>query len=420
MPPALICLSHLRWDFVYQRPNHLMARAARDRRVYFVEEPAGTDGKPFLEKHEVDGVTVVRPHLPEGLPETEVAHALERLVEDLVASERITDPWLWYYTPMAMRWTRGLDASAVIYDCMDELSAFRDAPPELVALERQLFSRADVVFTGGRSLYEAKARQHPRVHAMPSAVDVAHFARARRPGTDPADQAGIPHPRIGYYGVIDERIDLDLITDVARLRPDWQLVLVGPVAKLAPDEVPTGDNIHRLGLKQYADLPEYLRGWDVAIMPFALNDATRYISPTKTPEYLAGGTPVVSTAVRDVVHPYEDLGLVRIAGTAEEFVDAIEAALGDDVADLQKRADSVLAQMSWDATWARMHGIVRSAVAERATAPVPATATRPQPQPVLRPAGGMGAAMGSTAARRPIAPTAAQRRQSTPATRVGS
>ena len=379
MPPALLCLSHLRWDFVYQRPNHLMARAARDRRVYFVEEPIPADADARLETHEVDGVTVVRPHLPEHLAAAEREPTLAGLVQRLIRREEIVSPWLWYYTPMALRWTRGVEASAVVYDCMDELSAFRGAPSELVNLETELFLRADVVFTGGRSLYEAKAARHPRVHAMPSAVEVAHFARARSAGAEPADQAAIGRPRIGYYGVIDERIDLDLIAEVARLRPDWNFVLVGPVAKLAPEEIPTAPNIHRLGMKSYAELPDYLGGWDVAMMPFALNEATRFISPTKTPEYLAGGKPVVSTAIRDVVHPYADLDLVRIAGSADEFVAAIDAALQDDVHDLRARADGLLSEMSWDATWARMHGIVRAAIAERAAVRQPAPARMPAP-----------------------------------------
>jgi UDP-galactopyranose mutase len=248
------------------------------------------------------------------------------------------------------------------------------APPELVALEQELFRLADVVFTGGRSLYEVKVRQHRNVHALPSAVEVAHFARARRPAPDPQDQAAIPGPRIGYYGVIDERLDTQLITDVAERRPDWQMVLVGPVAKLAPEEVPSGPNIHHLGLKRYGELPDYLGGWDVAIMPFARNEATRYISPTKTPEYLAGGRPVVSTSIRDVVEPYGRMGLVRIADTADDFVDAIDAALRDDVPALLRRADGLLAEMSWDATWARMDGLVQSAASDRA-------------QPILVPVG---------------------------------
>jgi glycosyltransferase involved in cell wall biosynthesis len=358
MSRDLLCFSHLRWDFVYQRPNHLMARAARNRRVFFVEEAVIDDGPARLEKRPHDGLVVVVPHLPANLLEVEQTALLQGLIKDLVARERIEEPWLWYYTPMALEWTRHLEASAVVYDCMDELSAFRGAPRELLHLEAELLARADLVFTGGRSLYEAKAGRHSRVFAMPSAVDVAHFASARLPQADPGDQEGIGRPRIGYYGVIDERIDRDLVSAIANERPDWHLVLVGPVAKLAADEVPVGPNVHSLGMKPYDALPRYLAGWDVAIMPFAINEATRYISPTKTPEYLAGGRPVVSTPIRDVVEPYGRLELVRIADTSDAFIAAIDEALREDPTEVRARADVLLAQISWDATWARMEDLV--------------------------------------------------------------
>jgi len=382
MAPDLLCFSHLRWDFVYQRPNHLMARAARDRRVFFVEEPEFVEQAPNLRVSTVDGIHIVRPLLPEGLSPEGARLTLELLLQELVEGERIDRPWLWYYTAMALPATRALQGSAVIYDCMDELSAFRGAPPDLVRLEAELIDRADVVFTGGRSLWEAKADRHPRVHAMPSAVDVGHFRAARQPGDDPRDQAQIGRPRIGYYGVIDERIDQALLEAVAAARPEWQIVLVGPVAKLTPDEVPSAPNIHHLGLKHYDELPAYVRGWDVAIMPFAINEATRYISPTKTPEYLAAGRPVVSTPVRDVVEPYGRLDVVRIAETADAFVAAIDQALATPTSTFLPRADSLLAEMSWDRTWNRMQAAVADALAHRRQLPaVPRVAV---PAPMAR------------------------------------
>ncbi len=380
----LVCFSHLRWDFVFQRPNHLMVRAARDRRVFFVEEPVGRDGRPGLELIGRDGLTVVRPHLPEGLSPAGRDEALRELIDDLFAGEDIHDPWLWYCTPAALPWTRHLAASAVVYDCMDELTAFRNAPPLLVTLEAELLARADIVFTGGMSLYEAKAHRHPRVHAVPSAVDLRHFARARQPGPDPSDQAAIPHPRIGYHGVIDERLDVDLIRSLAAARPDWRIVLVGPVAKLAPDELPTGPTIHHLGPRSYETLPDYLRGWDVAIMPFALNDATHFISPTKTPEYLAGGKAVVSTPIRDVVEPYGRLGLVHIADTADAFVEAVDEVLRDGHPASRERVDALLAHMSWDSTWTRMHGLVTDATPRRRRLPIPGFVPRHRRGAALR------------------------------------
>jgi UDP-galactopyranose mutase len=365
----LLCLSHLRWDFVYQRPQHLLSRCARARRTFFFEEPVFGDGPLRLELKERDGgVLVAVPHLPEELT-SEVARdaAQAVLVEKLLAERGGGDFILWYYTPMALRFTRSLRPLATVYDCMDELSAFRGASPLLRTLEQELLARADLVFTGGQSLYEAKRGRHPHVYAFPSSIDYAHFARARAAaGTaDPADQSGIARPRLGFFGVIDERFDIELIEAVARLRPDWQLVLVGPVVKIDPATLPRRDNIHYLGMKSYEELPAYLAGWDVALLPFARNESTRFISPTKTPEYLAAGRPVVSTSIRDVVRPYGELGLARIADTPEEFVAACEAAMSEDASPRVERADAFLAQTSWDRTWSRMSELIDEVVAAR-------------------------------------------------------
>jgi glycosyltransferase involved in cell wall biosynthesis len=356
--PAVICFSHLRWHFVYQRPQHLMTRFARVMRVFFVEEPVfGETSAPVLERHPQDsGVTVVVPRLPHGLDEAGRIAAQRRLIDGLCRDQGIAEPILWYYTPMSGPFSEHLDARAVVYDCMDELSAFKGAPPTLLENERRLFERARVVFTGGVSLYEAKRHQHPSVHAFPSSVEVGHFRQARESLADPSDQAAIPRPRIGHYAVLDERLDLGLLAGIADARPDWQLVLVGPVVKIDPAELPRRPNIHYLGGKSYAELPAYLAGWDAAFMPFALNESTRFISPTKTPEYLAAGRPVVSTPIKDVVRTYGERGLVRIASTTAEFVVALEATLdgGWDRQAWLAEVDVLLAQMSWDTTWNRM------------------------------------------------------------------
>jgi UDP-galactopyranose mutase len=246
---------------------------------------------------------------------------------------------------------------------MDELSAFAHAPAELKSREAELMRRSHVMFTGGQSLYEAKRHAHPNVHPFPSSVDVEHFARARGITADPPDQAGIPRPRFGFFGVIDERMDLDLIAGVADARPEWQLVLLGPIVKIDPVNLPRRGNIHYPGSKTYQELPQYIAGWDVALLPFARNDATRFISPTKTPEYLAAGKPVVSTSIRDVVRPYAHQGLVRIADTVDEFVAACEAALAEQASERLRKADVFLRQTSWDGTWSRMRNLVDAALA---------------------------------------------------------
>jgi UDP-galactopyranose mutase len=370
----LVCFSHLRWDFVYQRPQHLLSRFARTRRVFFIEEPLALSAdEAHLElTQRADGLTVAVPRLPAGISACQADELQASLVEELFAAAGIRRFVLWYYTPMALGATGGLPpALAIVYDCMDELSAFRGAPPELVLREAELFQRADLVFTGGQSLYEAKRRQHPTTHLFPSSVDVAHFARSRTPQVEPADQAGIPRPRLGFFGVLDERFDADLVAAVADLRPDWHVVLLGPVAKIEAGSLPRRPNIYYLGAKAYADLPVYLAGWDVAMIPFARNAATRFVSPTKTPEYLAAGRPVVSTSIRDVVRPYGEQGLVRIADEPIAFVAAAEAAMAEDAAERLARADACLATTSWDRTWSAMARLIDGVVERRLRMGVP-------------------------------------------------
>jgi glycosyltransferase involved in cell wall biosynthesis len=364
--PDLICFSHLRWKFVVQRPQHLLTRCALERRVFYVEEPLyDAHAGARLDIERCDGVTVVVPHLPEGCREQDAVALQRTLVDELIARARIAQCVLWYYTPMAVPFTNHLTACAIVYDCMDELSAFAHAPAALKRNESELLRRAHLVFTGGQSLYEAKRDAHPNVHAFASSVDVAHFAQARQITTDPPDQASIARPRLGFFGVIDERMDIDLVAGVAAARPDWQLVMLGPVVKIDPAVLPRPGNVHYLGAKKYDELPRYIAGWDVALLPFARNDATRYISPTKTPEYMAAGKPVVSTSIRDVVRPYGQQGLVRIADTVDTFVAACEAALAEDAAVRRREADAFLRQTSWDGTWARMRRLLDAALTSR-------------------------------------------------------
>ena len=370
--PALLCFSHLRWDFVYQRPQHLMSRFAQRRRVYYVEEPTFGSGAARYELSAREhGLRVVVPRLPHGLSEEERDASLRHVVDELMQAEDITDFVAWYYTPMALPWTRHLEAETVVYDCMDELSLFRGAPREIVDRERELIAMADVVFAGGASLYEAKRHRSSNVHCLPSSIDASHFRRARTFDGDPADQAKIPHIRLGFAGVIDERMDIELLDGLAAARPDWHLVLVGPVVKIDPAQLPRRANIHYLGSKPYAELPAYLSGWDIALLPFALNEATRFISPTKTPEYLAAGCPVVSTPIRDVVNPYGIAELARIAHTVQGFIAAVEGELArpDDVRrSWLTRVDGFLSTMSWDRTHRQMAALISRADTDDADA----------------------------------------------------
>lgn len=366
-PPALIVLSHLRWEFVFQRPQHLMTRLAEHFRIYFVEEPQLHDAPPRLQVRRVaDNLTVCVPHTPIAAPgfHDDQLAALEMLLEDLVEREALREPLVWLYTPMALPLAEKLAPRVMIYDCMDELSAFLNAPRQLIQRENALLRRADLVFTGGPSLFEAKRDRHPSVHCMPSSVDAAHFAQALSADVDHPAQVAIPRPRLGFYGVIDERLDLPLLDAIATARPDWQLVLVGPVVKIDPATLPQRPNIHYLGQQPYDELPQFLAGWDVCLLPFALNEATRYISPTKTLEYMAAGKPVVSTPIRDVVMPYSSL--VSIADDAGEFLKACELALAMSPQArgcLAARMAATVAGTSWDRTVARMRELIEAAAA---------------------------------------------------------
>ena len=378
-PTTLICFSHLRWNFVFQRPQHLMSRFAREMNVIFWEEPMDIEPKEtaYLQVREAQDAANVRiavPHLPKGMPEDAREAALKRLLDAHLASQH-GSLIAWYYTPMMLPFSRHITPDVTVYDAMDELSKFKFAPEHLLSYEQELIDRADVVFTGGSSLFEAKKDRHDNVHCFPSSVDRAHFAKARARQFDPADQEDLPRPRLGFYGVIDERFDTDLLAKIAEMRPNWSFVMVGPVVKIAPEDLPKRHNIHYLGGKTYDQLPSYLSGWDVALMPFAMNESTQFISPTKTPEYLAGGRPVVSTPVKDVVRHYGELEGVQIASTPEEFVQGCERAL-----ELAKNpesgwlaeADLMLSASSWDTTQARMAGLIADVMGTRTGATSPA------------------------------------------------
>ena len=361
----LVCFSHLSWKFVYQRPQHLLSRFTKDYAVYYIEE--------FIYSTEEDGysinitnenVTVIVPHLCNSIKEVRnETKRKEIILKNLFKEHSIQSYIFWYYTPMALAFTANFNPLAIVYDCMDELSAFKFAPPELKTYEQELFKKANVVFTGGNNLYKAKKAQHHNIHSFPSSIDKAHFKAARDNINEVADQSKIPHPRLGFYGVIDERFDIDLIKQAADAQPDWHFVLVGPVIKIDASTLPKNKNIHYLGPKTYEELPSYLSGWDIALIPFAINESTRYISPTKTPEYLAGGKPVISTAITDVINPYHELGLVHIVQNAEDLVQMATSELSmTDKSEWLTKVDEYLSTISWNATWERMHELMQNEI----------------------------------------------------------
>ena len=370
---ALVVFSHLRWRFVYQRPQHVVSRLARSQRVLFIEEPERADDMPASWEREQHGpnLTVLRPRTPvapSGFGGAQQA-LLARMVRTLVAKERIPSCTAWLYTPMALPLARAIDPDLIVYDCMDELSAFLGAPPELRARENELLAEADVVFTGGPSLHRAKRGRHPNVHCFPSSVDVAHFAAARNGLPEAADQRDLPRPRLGFCGVLDERLDTTLLDAVAGRHPDWQIVMVGPTVKIDPASLPRRPNLHYLGSRRYADLPAYLTGWDVCLLPFAHNAATRFISPTKTLEYMAAARPIASTSIADVAAHYADI--VHLGDGPDGFVAACERALSASAAERERRrqrADAVVRETSWDRTVAGMERVLADLVSPPARA----------------------------------------------------
>jgi UDP-galactopyranose mutase len=367
----LLCFSHLRWDFVWQRPQHVISRLARDREVFFVEEPLFEDGAGApaagarFALREADGVTVAQPVCadpgPGGGPALDAMYA--RLTDELVRSRGLGGFTAWFYTPMLLPAISRRSPALVVYDAMDELSLFKGAPADLLPRERRLLERADLVFTGGVSLGRAKARLHDTVYAFPSGVEVEHYGRALDPRTVvPEDLAAVPGPRVGFFGVIDERLDLALLDAAAAARPELHFVLLGPVLKIGADELPRRPNLHYLGQKAYRDLPAYVKGFDVCMMPFALNEATRFISPTKTLEYMAAHKPIVSTPVADVVGQYQQA--VQIAGDVDAFTAAIDTALAETAGEREARTARerrLLERNTWDAIVERMDERMRQA-----------------------------------------------------------
>ncbi len=368
---TLVVFSHLRWDFVLQRPQHLLSRLAARHPVLFIEEPVATDSaRSFWEcSRPAAGVLVCRPRTP--VAETGFSarqlELLEPMVADLVRREASGPTVAWFYTPMALPLAQAFAPAALVYDCMDELSLFLGAPPELLPRERELMDRADVVFTGGPSLYEARRGRHPNVHCFPSSVDAAHFHQALTGLIpEPSDQASLPHPRLGFYGVIDERLDREILDRLATAHPEWRIVMVGPVVKIDPAALPRHPNILYTGQRTYAELPAYLAGWDVSLLPFAQNDATRFISPTKTLEYMVAERPIVSTPIRDVAGPYRDI--VYFGASPDEFVHACETALASGRDERERRAllmRRVLERTSWDRTAADMDRLIGEAIGGR-------------------------------------------------------
>ncbi|HEY0490054.1 MAG TPA: glycosyltransferase [Telluria sp.] len=364
--PTIIVFCHLRWDFVFQRPQHLLTRLAKHYKIILIEEPIHHEGTNFLRQTEVaPNVTVCQPHtnIPVWGFHDDQIPSLKPLLAGLVPDDE--DPIVWFYTPMALPLLQDFHPSLVVYDCMDELAAFKNSPKQLLQRETALLGIADIVFTGGPSLYEAKRERHANAHCFSSSVDAAHFRKSLDRSIAHESHADIPHPRLGFYGVIDERFDIDLLTALADARPEYHIVLVGPVVKIDPASLPQRANIHYMGQQTYDALPTFLAAWDVCLLPFAMNDSTKFISPTKVLEYMAAELPCVSTPITDVKVPYGHV--VAIAHTYDEFIQACDVAVAmtpEQKAAMVDAMRAVVAGTSWDVTVERMRALIDAAPRE--------------------------------------------------------
>ena len=360
---TIICFSHLRWNFVYQRPQHLCTRFSKEYTIYFVEEPIFSEG----DDHNItapagNNIHIVTPCLNRSNT-SDTGSRQEILLNKMIVEENICRYVFWYYSPMMFLFSKQFQPALVVYECMDELSTYKFAPPQLKEAEQELLKKADVVFTGGYSLYHAKKNLHHNIYPFPSSIEKERFSKARACNQEPVDQQHISHPRLGFFGVLDERFDIDLIREAAKQKPRWNFIFIGPVVKIHPDDLPRRENIFFLGAKSYDELPAYINGWDIALIPFAINESTKFISPTKTPEYLAAGKPVISTAIKDVVDPYGKQNLVSIIHSAQEFIDAGEKILQQkNKTKWLEEVDGFLAENSWENTFTKMNAIIKKAL----------------------------------------------------------
>jgi glycosyltransferase involved in cell wall biosynthesis len=372
----IIVHCHLRWDFVWQRPQQIFSRLAENHRILFIEDPVIAEGEPRLAIDEpMPNLVRIVPQIPQHLAvnsdkdaEIFLPQIRQALGEHPLLAGQFDEPVHWFYSPMSAPGYLGqFGGPGVVYDCMDELANFRFAPPDIADRERFVMSKAEVVFTGGFQLFESKSKHHGNVHFYGCGVDVDHYGKARLEDTKVPDAlASLPKPVFGYFGVIDERLDYELVAALAERFPDASVAMAGPFAKIDPNELPKHPNIHWLGQQKYEDLPSLVKGFDLCLMPFALNEATKYINPTKTLEYMAGGKPVVSTAIADVVRNFTPI--VQVAHSPEEFVDAVERAWRSPDADLIAEGIARAADATWDATVASMRRDIQEAVFDRASA----------------------------------------------------
>ncbi len=355
-PYDLVVFSHLRWNFVYQRPQHILSRLAKSYNILFVEEPF----HPNPENENTSFINQVFPNLSVFNSYTDSIDSTLKLLKETLGSQTIATAW--FYSPSFVNALKIFSFDKVVFDCMDELTLFKNAPQSLIEQEKELLSKSDIVFTGGKSLYSSKKKHHHNVYCFPSSVDRKHFEKAQNGIKVPDEMDAFTGIVVGYYGVVDERIDYDLLEQTAQMNPTVDFVLIGPFAKVNPESLPSLPNIHFLGMRNYEQLPNYLKRFDIAMMPFAMNDATKYISPTKTLEYMAGGKCIISTPVYDVVRDYDKQ--IEIIENAEQFTSSINKLICQHKASHYLKYQEILDRTSWDNTVKEMYSLMKQSIRE--------------------------------------------------------
>jgi len=374
----IIVHCHLCWDWVWQRPQQFISRLSQRHRILFVETvaPAPDLARPlarYRTAQNFPNVTILTLQFPSWRwgDGKYVDSERRRIVQEFIAgpvAEQFKDPVQWFYDPMAAPAFAGqMNEVLTVYDCMDELSKFRCAPPQIVEREAELLKRADVVFTGGRKLFEAKSEHNDNCHFYGCGVDCEHFGKAlAQETTVPEDLAAITSPVaertkpiLGYFGVVDERMDYELICRLADANRDWSVVMIGPTMKVDEATLPKRPNLHWLGQRSYQQLPAYCKGFDVCLMPFALNESTEFINPTKALEYMASGRMIVSTAVPDVVRNFGTV--IKIAKEHDQFIRLCREAVERPEPDAIKRGSQMACENTWERIVSRMEEHVEEA-----------------------------------------------------------
>ena len=387
---AIVFISTHPFAGLWQRPQQIAVRLAKSYSILYFWPRYASDlarrrgNSQQVEPESALSVRLVSPLLlpfERAIPaacRTNLGTVKSIISHRLWAEGFATAPILWFYAPRFAPLLDSLEHSAVVYDIMDEHSAFSFARRDMRELEARLLRDADLVFAGTNTLAERKREFAPQVRYLPCGVEFEHFSAAAAKNLHvPPVLSGVSGPVIGYFGAVDDRLDFDMLLAAAMRHPDWTILLAGPwLATKSRAEVQSQPNILMPGLVPYAELPAYLARFDVAVLPFVLNELTMHIHPTKVLEYLASRTPVVSTPIPDVVKFYS--GIVKIASTPDEFIAAVENLLNTPDADAVERGYQMARASSWDALVESMRVDLEKAVGKHKTPKEPRPATDAQ------------------------------------------